>query len=144
MTISKGGNFYPRPPRGGRPCGSRVQFGPQLISIHALREEGDPGFSGHLHCCRKFLSTPSARRATFHFLHDSLVFLDRFLSTPSARRATSGAGLWGSCGHISIHALREEGDAVLSGWTGVWKNISIHALREEGDASSRNAFAMSA
>ena len=34
-------NFYPRPPRGGR----HVQFvhlnGLQLISIHALREEGD-------------------------------------------------------------------------------------------------------
>ena len=34
-------NFYPRPPRGGRPWGS-LSFGrDQEISIHALREEGD-------------------------------------------------------------------------------------------------------
>ena len=37
-------DFYPRPPRGGRPC-CRPQSAPsRLISIHALREEGDPGF----------------------------------------------------------------------------------------------------
>ena len=36
----------------------------RLISIHALREEGDL-FPGFLVGCRKvFLSTPSARRAT--------------------------------------------------------------------------------
>ena len=58
-----------------------------LISIHALREEGD----GH-HLKRK---------AAFR----------RFLSTPSARRATADCcgKLGGIC--ISIHALREEGDA---------------------------------
>ena len=57
-------DFYPRPPRGGRP--SRFLRGRQsrCISIHALREEGDVfpvfvGFFGSL-----FLSTPSARRAT--------------------------------------------------------------------------------
>ena len=33
---------------------------------------------------------------------------------------------------ISIHALREEGDAVFGGWKNGLK-ISIHALREEGD-----------
>ena len=34
---------------------------------------------------------------------------------------------------ISIHALREEGDLLLTGseTTAIW--ISIHALREEGD-----------
>ena len=34
-------NFYPRPPRGGRPgaCWRLQQI--YLISIHALREEGD-------------------------------------------------------------------------------------------------------
>ena len=36
---------------------------------------------------------------------------------------------------ISIHALREEGDA-LSPWaTAQQRIISIHALREEGDVS---------
>ena len=34
-------NFYPRPPRGGRP-GVDILTGQALqISIHALREEGD-------------------------------------------------------------------------------------------------------
>ena len=33
--------FYPRPPRGGRPGCQRVKLCPGDISIHALREEGD-------------------------------------------------------------------------------------------------------
>ena len=41
MTVSKGGNFYPRPPRGGRPSGLRPGAQDHPISIHALREEGD-------------------------------------------------------------------------------------------------------
>ena len=35
------GNFYPRPPRGGRLVGFKVCSQPLHISIHALREEGD-------------------------------------------------------------------------------------------------------
>ena len=59
---------------------------PDIISIHALREEGDlQGFTvffeGHL-----------------------------FLSTPSARRATNAVQLILESRSISIHALREEGD----------------------------------
>ena len=34
-------NFYPRPPRGGRPRRLRVLRRNISISIHALREEGD-------------------------------------------------------------------------------------------------------
>ena len=34
-------NFYPRPPRGGRHLSVRCHRVPSLISIHALREEGD-------------------------------------------------------------------------------------------------------
>ena len=57
-----------------------------IISIHALREEGDVnGCLPRQKRC-KFLSTPSARRAT---------------STLAQVMATQG---------ISIHALREEGD----------------------------------
>ena len=60
---------------------------PTIISIHALREEGD--------------LSPCA----------ALLLRLEFLSTPSARRATRPA----ECGQrgcrISIHALREEGDA---------------------------------
>ena len=59
-------NFYPRPPRGGRrgmPDLLLVQGG---ISIHALREEGDPEGICLLVQGVQFLSTPSARRATSH------------------------------------------------------------------------------
>ena len=37
------------------------------------------------------------------------------------------------CGHISIHALREEGDGEVCQHGGRKHPISIHALREEGD-----------
>ena len=36
-------NFYPRPPRGGRPLFGDLKELDFLISIHALREEGDLG-----------------------------------------------------------------------------------------------------
>ena len=61
-------------------------MGREEISIHALREEGDPGARQKVPECRRFLSTPSARRATFQ------------------------AGLLAAHHDISIHALREEGD----------------------------------
>ena len=56
-----------------------------------------------------------------------------FLSTPSARRATFGPFDASKTCDISIHALREEGDANL-GEQAVLNQISIHALREEGDS----------
>ena len=124
-----------------------------LISIHALREEGDESPCVAFCVFRIFLSTPSARRAT-HFCFGS-----------------------SHCVVISIHALREEGDAGDRGagrlkcnfyprpprggrpdhflWCAEFRNfyprpprggrllcklckisdhaISIHALREEGD-----------
>ena len=39
-------------------------MGKLLISIHALREEGDVTTLNYPRIIRKFLSTPSARRAT--------------------------------------------------------------------------------
>ena len=124
-----------------------------LISIHALREEGDrqrsagpfrpayfyprpPRGGRHLvpktsNSASRFLSTPSARRATlapFAALASVFYFYPRpprggrrkswaalscaslFLSTPSARRATPVSPKWDVPGKISIHALREEGD----------------------------------
>ena len=64
MAIRRVENFYPRPPRGGRPvftaCVSRSWL---------------------------FLSTPSARRAT-RSTSTRTCLLIPFLSTPSARRAT--------------------------------------------------------
>ena len=60
-----------------------------VISIHALREEGDLGQNMAGQVLFVFLSTPSARRATY----------------ASSQRTGSKM--------ISIHALREEGDAVV-------------------------------
>ena len=42
----------------------RDQMGDELISIHALREEGDKATVKNLALDLVFLSTPSARRAT--------------------------------------------------------------------------------
>ena len=58
-------HFYPRPPRGGRRQRARVALKPLGISIHALREEGDAPCGGYAIQSHAFLSTPSARRATF-------------------------------------------------------------------------------
>ena len=125
-------DFYPRPPRGGRlqaiftpmsgsiflstPSARRATTdgqqpsGGAMISIHALREEGDDGAWGGFYYWKRFLSTPSARRATvalfqglrvieisIHALREEGDVVDllaghalrQFLSTPSARRATS-------------------------------------------------------
>ena len=68
-----------------------MAYSRKIISIHALREEGDAQSVYHALLCGGFLSTPSARRATAitgkRFLHS------RFLSTPSARRATMATSL---------------------------------------------------
>ena len=137
-------NFYPRPPRGGR---LRIQTyfgGYKDISIHALREEGDVARFSLLDFVEGFLSTPSARRATTSTMCAAKLGY-KFLSTPSARRATPGvlagggrlrisihAELGTVTFRISIHALREEGDPILP-YQSDLKTISIHALREEGD-----------
>ena len=168
-------DFYPRPPRGGRRKGFRRIFPNVEISIHALREEGDEailhaddGVDISIHALREegdpfcpvrntgtfsFLSTPSARRATFHKRDHS--GFEAFLSTPSARRATKSPLPCHGRRKISIHALREEGDlraaasaleillflstpsarrATRQRRHGLHlPDISIHALREEGD-----------
>ena len=108
-SACTGHDFYPRPPRGGRPCGSGHLPRYHGISIHALREEGD--------------LLPQKQ----------LPALAGFLSTPSARRATREERLRANLSQISIHALREEGDEVCGADRRICE-ISIHALREEGDA----------
>ena len=123
-------NFYPRPPRGGRRDHQRDGIAILEISIHALREEGDQELAHGQKKNSKFLSTPSARRATEAvevYEADKL-----FLSTPSARRATLAAVHRRVRRLISIHALREEGDRRRRSPFRS-RPISIHALREEGD-----------
>ena len=103
-----GRDFYPRPPRGGRPLLHPTDLVAGNISIHALREEGDVNLPASCVQSLQFLSTPSARRATnfAHITNDD----DLFLSTPSARRATESKDDAPENPAISIHALREEGD----------------------------------
>ena len=102
-----GQNFYPRPPRGGRQARRRTTPWPAYFyprpprggrllwrKLGFLRADfyprpprgGRPGWVWAWLRCAKFLSTPSARRAT-------KVAPYVFLAV-----------------HISIHALREEGD----------------------------------
>ena len=146
-------NFYPRPPRGGRPAKARKVFQGHTLSIHALREEGDPGVR---HC-------PPGDA-------------DFYPRPPRGGRRNPQQGDTISK-PISIHALREEGDCGVSelvrragnfyprpprggrrskkySASGTWQFlstpsarratsgplnlvthdlISIHALREEGD-----------
>ena len=91
MCRTGSGYFYPRPPRGGRRWDREGLSTRNLISIHALREEGDrPAW---------MLGVPGMR----------------FLSTPSARRATIRLDVQRQGERqISIHALREEGDMLFS------------------------------
>jgi len=81
-----------------------------------------------------FLSTPSARRATYARRRraDGYVISIHALREEGDRHlCRCGAGP----GKISIHALREEGDIGVARVGIELGEISIHALREEGDAS---------
>ena len=113
-SATRTADFYPRPPRGGRPGAClRVILHPD-ISIHALREEGDRAYGLIYNEWFRFLSTPSARRATGRIDYETHR-RNIFLSTPSARRATQQPERMGDRHQISIHALREEGDVEVSG-----------------------------
>ncbi len=101
-------NFYPRPPRGGRPHEHRAPGGYAKISIHALREEGDQ-------------AVQHRTRRPFHF----------YPRPPRGGRPAL-CELDAALNKISIHALREEGD-MSDAFDYQIIYISIHALREEGD-----------
>ena len=103
-------HFYPRPPRGGRLL--QDAQGPLKggISIHALREEGDRSSSTGGTTSNEFLSTPSARRAT------SRTWLNpcsqsNFYPRPPRGGRHRFEHISARIYTISIHALREEGDA---------------------------------
>ena len=82
--------------------------GHHRISIHALREEGDPGFRLRIFSGTNFYPRPP-RGGRPEKYRDTQAIIE-FLSTPSARRATPVSGSASSQVRISIHALREEGD----------------------------------
>ena len=150
-------NFYPRPPRGGRREHQLLREEPVEISIHALREEGDEVCGADRRVCEISIHALREEGDAIPILHGSAAAI--FLSTPSARRATR----WCRCisrspSHfyprpprggrrrrhlqcqagqgISIHALREEGDAYFRLANYHLAQISIHALREEGDCGT--------
>ena len=124
-------NFYPRPPRGGR---------------HPARHRPVAQ--------QRFLSTPSARRATSISMSFAKAFLHFYPRPPRGGRLEVQR-LLANASVISIHALREEGDNAITAKetpqnnfyprpprggrrfslssNGTVNLISIHALREEGD-----------
>ena len=125
--------FYPRPPRGGRQRVADHSARPRHISIHALREEGDakagarnrrtsyfyprPPRGGRRSCSLHrrrggdfYPRPPRGGRREEIYAKDKIQL---FLSTPSARRATRFRVCLLPQFRISIHALREEGDALL-------------------------------
>ena len=128
-------NFYPRPPRGGRRGSSQQEAAQQLISIHALREEGDPGMTPKLHWTFDFYPRPprgGRPRDVPLFLRGEVISIHALREEGDRWRQTKRFSPM-----ISIHALREEGDR--------WRQtkrfspmISIHALREEGDSKNRD------
>ena len=83
-------DFYPRPPRGGRLLVKSSNYWNPDISIHALREEGDTLTSTSLPSTTHFYPRPprGGRHSSIYFG----TFRHRFLSTPSARRATKVLG----------------------------------------------------
>ena len=125
-----------------------------VISIHALREEGDAQRDLRNYIRRVFLSTPSARRATekcreyeqhdeisIHALREegdplassSPALPFAFLSTPSARRATRDANEFMTAVSVFLSTPSARRATPLDKAGDVLGDISIHALREEGD-----------
>ena len=109
-------NFYPRPPRGGRRPASPQRPLSCSISIHALREEGDSRRRSPSGSRRRYFypRPPRGGRRAWRCCPWNW---KRFLSTPSARRATGIAMDAATLTLISIHALREEGDDIIFSMT---------------------------
>ena len=126
-------DFYPRPPRGGRLVSAAAlsKFCKFLSTPSARRATliGQAKLTPQI----LFLSTPSARRAT-RSVWATLKHQIIFLSTPSARRATSTAA-----GAATIYTVFLSTPSARRATRGLYADlhghaISIHALREEGDS----------
>ena len=86
VCVMRSVNFYPRPPRGGRPFRFALLYDDITISIHALREEGDArDLAGDN---TNTISIHALREEGDPFVTGRSTVLMLFLSTPSARRAT--------------------------------------------------------
>ena len=101
-------DFYPRPPRGGRLSEEERKQADEKISIHALREEGDPELLEEL---RKAKISIHALREEGDAANTPLSTVARnFYPRPprgGRHKALERELMWTK---ISIHALREEGD----------------------------------
>ena len=80
-------HFYPRPPRGGRRIANGRAGGNILISIHALREEGDLDRADRVQLHQE-ISIHALREEGDRMQTRQRALQRIFLSTPSARRAT--------------------------------------------------------
>ena len=101
-------DFYPRPPRGGRPGCRTTTKARRNFYPRPPRGGGPPEAASPAELCLVCQSTPAAWWGTDCPRLDNT--RHKFLSTPSARRATDKRGLTQRAVAISIHALREEGD----------------------------------
>ena len=105
----------------GDECHNKLLPGLHNISIHALREEGDKATFFRHNPQFKFLSTPSARRATAR----SQVHLcgnGAFLSTPSARRATAKTETKALFSNKLYNILHEFRRALIYNWSKNYPN----------------------
>ena len=131
--------FYPRPPRGGRLLITRQRRCSGLISIHALREEGDSTSRRRKPERRHFYPRPP--RGGRHVQRGRHYYsVQHFYPRPPRGGRPCLPILRVFIVVISIHALREEGDLLLRRLPNA-ERISIHALREEGDMLIRTGFA---
>ena len=130
-------HFYPRPPCGGRPLtvsnamkvflflstpsvwratdNGRILSADYLISIHALRVEGDPSLL-YVRQPKALISIHALRVEGDDQFFGLFETDNKFLSTPSVWRATVYTRLFVPIGQISIHALRVEGDPRRLHW----------------------------
>ena len=123
-------DFYPRPPRGGRqpdrekregkmlflstPSARRATHEPEelpggfFISIHALREEGDPaGRSAFISQNNFYPRPPRGGRPGHTITRSSMIYF--YPRPPRGGRPKMIVNIY-TIKDISIHALREEGD----------------------------------
>ena len=134
-----------------------MSIGTETISIHALREEGDPRGVTAASLVLVFLSTPSARRATcvyivlvfalgisIHALREegdarisslSLIHSDFYPRPPRGGRPEVGRGADDDNTFLSTPSARRATPALGTSAPPLG-SISIHALREEGDQKS--------
>ena len=152
-SVLRGHHFNPRPPWGGRQSDVGELPGDIIISIHALRGEGDTSTDSKDSNTNQFQSTPSVGRATPYL--NKFAVETEFQSTPSVGRATRSHSAcklfkfyfnprppWGGRRRSGSIVLRIRyfnprppwgGRPVVSALFCRFCRISIHALRGEGD-----------